>query len=58
MFDASLFAFQGDFQEREIGLIDAVIIRSAMNGGHLLWTLDERIKSVTDTSQLFQWEGE
>ena len=53
MFEASSFAFQNNSQELEIGLIDAVIIRSAQKGGHLIWTLDERIISIMDNSQLF-----
>ena len=53
MFEASSFAFQNSAQELEIGLIDAVIIKSAQKGGHLLWTLDERIISIMDSSQLF-----
>jgi hypothetical protein len=37
-------------------LIDAVIIRIAKKGGHLLWTLDERILKNIESSQLFHPE--
>ena len=53
MFEASSFAFQNNSRELEIGLIDAVIIKSAQKAGHLLWTLDERIISIMEDSQLF-----
>ena len=53
MFEASSYAFQNNSQEFKIGLIDATIIRSAQNGGYLLWTLDERIISIMDNSQLY-----
>ena len=53
MFEASSFAFQNNSQEFKIGLIDAIIIRSAQKSGHLLWTLDERIISIMDNSQLY-----
>lgn len=53
MFEASSFAYQNNSQEFNIGLIDATIIRSAQKGGYLLWTLDERIISIMDNSQLY-----
>jgi hypothetical protein len=57
LFEASTSAIQNDHQDRDIGLIDSVIIKSAQNGGHLLWTLDERIISVLDSTQLFSGES-
>lgn len=53
MFEASSFAYQNNNQEFKIGLIDAIIIRSAQKGGYLLWTLDERIISIMDDSKLY-----
>jgi hypothetical protein len=58
MFEASSFPFQNNSQEFKIGLIDALIINSAKKGGHLLWTLDERIISIMDNSQLFHRANE
>ncbi len=58
MFEASSFPFQNNSQELKIGLIDTVIINSAKKGGHLLWTLDERIISIVDNSQLFHRTSE
>lgn len=53
LFKTSEFAFQFDYQGKGIGLIDAVIIRTAQMGSHKLWTLDERIISILDNTQLF-----
>ncbi len=53
LFETSSSASQNDYQDKEIGLIDAVIMRSTQRGGHLLWTLDERIISSMDGTQLF-----
>jgi predicted nucleic acid-binding protein len=54
LFSTSDLAFQYDYQGKGIGLIDALIIRTAQAGNHQLWTLDERIISVADNVQLFQ----
>lgn len=53
LFETASSAMQYDYQDKKIGLIDAVIIRSTQRGGHLLWTLDERIISDMDGTQLF-----
>ena len=53
LFETSSSASQNDYQDKEIGLIDAVIIRSTQRGSHLLWTLDERIIISMDDTQLF-----
>ncbi len=53
LFKTSDFAFQYDYQSKGIGLIDALIIRTAQAGNHKLWTLDERIISILDNAQLF-----
>jgi predicted nucleic acid-binding protein len=54
LFSTSDLAFQYDYQGKGIGLIDALIIRTAQVGNHQLWTLDERIISAADNVQLFQ----
>ena len=53
LFETSDYAFQFDFQSKGIGLLDAVIIRTAQMGSHKLWTLDERIISILDNVHLF-----
>ncbi|MCD4709943.1 MAG: PIN domain-containing protein [Bacteroidales bacterium] len=53
LFETSSSAMQYDYQDKGIGLIDAVIIGSTQRGGHLLWTLDEKIISIMDGTQLF-----
>ena len=57
LFETSSSAIQNEYHDKGIGLIDAVIIKSAQNGGHLLWTLDERIISSLDSTQLFHSES-
>ena len=53
IFKTADYAFQFDYQSKGIGLIDALIIRTAQIGSHKLWTLDERIISILDNVQLF-----
>jgi predicted nucleic acid-binding protein len=54
LFKTSDLAFQYDFQDKGIDLIDALVIRTAQMGNHQLWTLNKRIISILDNVQLFQ----
>jgi len=54
MFEASALASDSDLYAENVGLIDVVIIRLAQRGGYKLWTLDERMTSNMDSSQIFQ----
>jgi predicted nucleic acid-binding protein len=53
LFKTSDLAFQYDFQDKGIDLIDALVIRTAQMGNHQLWTLNKRIISILDNVQLF-----
>ena len=53
LFNTSEFAYQYDYQGKGIGLIDALIIRTAQLGNYQLWTLNERIISIADNVQIF-----
>lgn len=53
LFKTSDLAFQYDFQDKGIDLIDALVIRTAQMANHQLWTLNKRIISILDNVQLF-----
>ena len=53
MIQAALFANSKDYHKLGIGLMDAIIIRSALGGKHLLWTLDERINRNLAKNQIY-----
>ncbi len=53
LFKTSDLAFQYDFQDKGIDLIDALVIRTAQMGNHQLWTLNKQIISILDNVQLF-----
>jgi len=55
MIQAALFANSKDYHKLGIGLMDAIIIRSALGGKHLLWTLDERINRNLTQKQIYRW---
>ena len=48
MLSAAQFASKEDYQQHGIGLMDAIIIKSVMEGNHMIWTLDQRITSNLD----------
>ena len=54
MLEAAEYANNNDFQQLGIGLMDALIIQSTINGDHLLWTLDQRINSNIDSKHIYQ----
>ena len=53
MLEAAGFANLHDYHQLGIGLMDAVIIKSAMEGNHMLWTLDKRIQKSVDRRYLY-----
>ena len=54
MIEAANFASSNEFYQLGIGLLDAIIIKSAQEGNHQLWTLDKRINNNIDQKLLFQ----
>jgi predicted nucleic acid-binding protein len=54
MFEASRFANGNNYYHRGIGLMDAIIIKSAMDGNHSIWTLDIKINNNIDKKYLYQ----
>jgi len=54
MLEAAAFANINDYQSKGIGLMDAIIIKAALDGKHLIWTLDSSIIAHADTSVLYQ----
>ena len=54
MLEAAVFANKHDYHQLGIGLMDALIIKSTLDGDHLLWTLDKRINSNIDGKYIFQ----
>ena len=53
MIQAALFANSKDYHKLGIGLMDAIIIRSALDGMHLIWTLDDRINRNLTQNQIY-----
>ncbi|MCK5067099.1 MAG: PIN domain-containing protein [Bacteroidales bacterium] len=53
MIGAAIFANSNDYHNLGIGLMDAIIIRSALEGNHLLWTLDARINRNLDKNHIY-----
>lgn len=54
MLNAAEFANERNFYQSGIGLIDAIIIKSLMDGNHTLWTLDKKINSNIDSRYIYQ----
>ena len=54
MLKAAEFARANNYHQLGIGLMDAIIIKSAKDENHLLWTLDRRINAHIDQKYLFQ----
>ena len=53
MIDAAEFANANNYLHLGIGLMDAIIIKAAKDGNHLLWTLDKRINNCIDKKLQF-----
>lgn len=54
MLKAAELASAEDFQNKGIGLMDALIIKACLDNNYLLWTLDRRIHSYLDSRYLYQ----
>ena len=54
MLQAAEFANKQSYYQLGIGLMDAIILKSAMDGQHRIWTLDKKIISNIDKKYLFQ----
>ncbi len=54
MLGASEFANSNNFHPLGIGLMEAIIIKSAMDGNHSIWTLDMKINSNIARKHIYQ----
>ena len=54
MLQAAEFANKLSYYQLGIGLMDAIIVNSAMDGQHRVWTLDKKITSNIDKKYLYQ----
>ncbi|TFH25794.1 MAG: PIN domain-containing protein [Bacteroidia bacterium] len=54
MIHAAIFANGKDYHKLGIGLMDAIIIKSAMDGNHQIWTLDARINRNLAQNHVYQ----
>ena len=54
MLAASEFANNNKYHQSGIGLMDAVIIKSAMEGEHSIWTLDMKINDNIAKKYIYQ----
>lgn len=54
MIKAANYASSQRFLQSGIGLMDAIIIQSVIEGKHLLWTLDKRMLSGIDPKLIYQ----
>ena len=54
MFESAMFSSAKDYQNLGIGLIDAILIKSTIEGNHQLWTLDSRINRNLDRKYIYQ----
>ena len=54
MIKAANYAASQRFLQSGIGLMDAIIIQSVIEGKHMLWTLDKRILSEIDPKLIYQ----
>lgn len=53
MLEASRFASENHFYRLGIGLMDAIIIKSAIDGKHAIWTLDRRINNNIEKNYMY-----
>ena len=54
MIEAAEYANSNNFFQLGIGLMDALIVKAALNGNHQLWTLDGRVNNCIDKGFQFQ----
>ncbi len=54
MIEAALFANDSLYLQSGIGLMDAIIMKSVVDGNHLLWTLDKRMLKGLDPKFIYQ----
>jgi hypothetical protein len=54
MLKAAEFTNDNNYHNLGIGLMDAVIIKSAIEGNHSIWTLDNRINRNIENKFLHQ----
>lgn len=55
MMKAADLANNEDFQNKGIGLMDALIIKACLDNNCLLWTLDKQILNYLDARYLFKY---
>ena len=53
MLEAAEYANLNDYYKLGIGIMDAIIIKSVMEGNHLLWTLDGKIQKAVKNQMLY-----
>jgi predicted nucleic acid-binding protein len=56
MLGASEYAKNKNFHSLGIGLFDAIIIKSAMDGNHTIWTPDMKINSNIAGKHIYQFD--
>lgn len=54
MLKAATFANDNNFYQSGIGLMDAIIIKSVIDGNHTLWTMDKKINNNIDNKYIYQ----
>lgn len=54
MIKAADYANAKHFLQGGIGLMDSILIQSAVEGNHMLWTLDKRILREVDSKLIYQ----
>ncbi len=52
-FEAGLLSFQNKYYTRGVGLIDLAIITAARKNQCRIWTLDKKLQSVLELSEVF-----
>lgn len=54
LIDAASFANKSGFQNKGIGLIDAVIIKASIDNNYKVWTLDNKLKSALNSQYIYK----
>jgi hypothetical protein len=54
MLKAAEFANDKNFYQSGHGLMDAIIIKSVIDGNHKLWSLDKKINNNIDERYIYQ----
>ena len=57
MLGASEYANNNNYHKLGIGLMDAIIIKSAVDGNHSIWTLDMKINDNIDRKYIYPISG-